>query len=206
MKLQLKIALSLCIALCRVNDSLATAISDINFPILSADMGEGCDISLTDFYRGHFKSGMPDNATYWTDTPPVHSTISDSSINFECQKRQKIDDTANLYGASWNSAKRHWVPYYQSRSDKDLLSSVSKVYQLKSKNAYGFLRTTDEITGDENQRVRFYTFCLFHDISAVCGSGQSMRLVEPKRDYLPYILRVLRTVKFIDSQSGKESR
>ncbi|BEU23213.1 hypothetical protein [Paraburkholderia caribensis] len=173
--------------------------------VLSVDMGHsGCSISVVDFYRGHLESAMIDRASYWSDTPPVRSTIGDFSINFKCNANQNVSETAKVYGASWSSAEKYWVPYYGNEDDKKLLSSVSKVYQLRSKNSSGFLRTTDQINGAESQRVRFYTFCLFHDTASVCGSGQSMRLEEPKGNYLPYILRVLRSVSFMDSQPGKD--
>lgn len=96
--------------------------------------------------------------------------------------------------------------YFENDIERQLVAPVSRIYQLRSKNATGFLKTTDQINGEENQRVRFYGFCLFHADKAVCGEGQSMRLAEPKGNYLPYILRVLQSVSFVDSQSSRVVR
>lgn len=165
---------------------------------LSVDMGApGCAIDVVDFYGGHFKSGMPKNASYWTDVPPVRNTLERFGINFECQPGQDFVDVGHNFGAQWDEDKKKWDLYYEDANDSKILPPVSRIYQLKSSNATGFLRTTDEISGDEDQRVRFYSFCLFHEETAVCGEGQSMRLEEPKGDYLPAILHILRSVSFV---------
>jgi len=144
------------------------------------------------------QSGMPKNASYWTDVPPVHSTLDKFSIDFECQVSQELENAAPNFGARWDERESIWRLYYGDENDKKILPPVSQIYQIKSRNAVGFLRTTDQINGDEAQRVRFYSFCLFHGKAAVCGTGQSMRLEEPKGDYLPAIVRILRSVSFID--------
>jgi hypothetical protein len=168
-------------------------------------MESGCNISLLDFYGGHLKSGMPENATYWTDAPPINSNIGDFRIVFECRTNQQSHDAANLYGGRWDVHSKRWIPYYKNSREQRLASPVSRIYQVQSRNAAGFLRTTDQINGEESQRVRFYTFCLFHMDKAVCGDGQSRFLTEPSGDYLPYILRILRSVEFTDAppETGK---
>ncbi|WP_206952526.1 hypothetical protein [Trinickia acidisoli] len=171
--------------------------------ILSVDMGApGCAIDIADLYGGYLKSGMPKNASYSTDVPPVRSTLERFGINFECQTDQDFIDASHNFGAQWNEGKKRWDLYYEDANDSKILPPVSRIYQLKSRNASGFMRTTDQISGEEDQRVRFYSFCLFHDKAAVCGTGQSMRLEEPKGDYLPFIMRVLRSVNFVDDKKS----
>ncbi|PMS22161.1 hypothetical protein C0Z18_06575 [Trinickia dabaoshanensis] len=175
----------------------------VKHEVLSVDMGQpGCVISVVDYFDGHLASRMKMTAGYWTDVPPVQSTLGDFGIRFKCRIGQQFDDAAQKYGAQWDEGGRIWKLYDEDASDRKLLRPVSKIYQLKSPNATGFLRTTDEISGDENQRVRFYSFCLFHEKAAVCGEGQSMKLKEPKGDYLPAILRILRGVSFVDYLAG----
>jgi hypothetical protein len=200
MKLKL-LAATFFSVLCFVGESFGQPAAEAKYNTLSVDMGQpGCEISTVDFYGGHLESGIKDSASYWVDAPPVRSSVGDFSINFKCQINKNSDDVAHAYGASWNSAEKAWMPYYQDANDQKILAPASKIYQLKSSNAVGFLRTTDQVTGDEDQRVRFYSFCLFHGEEAVCGDGQSMRLAEPKGNYLPYILRVLRSVTFSGGQ------
>lgn len=170
---------------------------------LSVDMGPPeCAIDIVDFYSGHLESGMPKNASYWTDVPPVRSALEKFGINFECQTDKDFIDAAHNFGAQWDADKKRWSLYYEDANDSKILPSVSRIYQIKSRNAAGFVRTTDQINGEEDQRVRFYSFCLFHDKAAVCGTGQSMRLEEPKGDYLPFIMRLLRSVSFIDDKKS----
>jgi hypothetical protein len=105
---------------------------------------------------------------------------------------------AQIYGASWDSSTKRWVPYYEDDSEKKLLSPVTRIYQSKAENSAGFIRTTDEINGEERLRVRSYKYCLFHADKAICGAGESMRLIQPAEDYLPLIIRILRSVKFVN--------
>ena len=106
----------------------------------------------------------------------MQSTLGDFWIRFKCRIGQQFDDAAQTYGAQWDEGKRAWKLYDEDESDRNLFSSVSRIYQLKSPNATGFLRTTDEVSGDEDQSVRLYWFCLFYEKMAVCGDGQSMKL------------------------------
>jgi len=192
-------AVLFCMLQCGTSVVFAQQNAGTGRQVLSVDMGQpGCAISVTDFYGGHLQSGMPKNASYWTDVPPVHSTLDKFSIDFECQVSQELENAAPNFGARWDERESIWRLYYEDENDKKILPPVSQIYQIKSRNAVGFLRTTDQINGDEAQRVRFYSFCLFHGKAAVCGTGQSMRLEEPKGDYLPAIVRILRSVSFID--------
>ncbi|MFM0227250.1 hypothetical protein [Paraburkholderia dipogonis] len=203
MKSRLKINLLLCTAICRVSVgyTVTPVATEDKFPVLAVDMGADCAISVIDYYGGHLASGVVANASYWTEKPPVPSTIEKFSLRFKCIDVQSSDGTALAYGAAWDMRGKRWKPYYEDNSERRLTAPVSRIYQVRSINATGFLRTTDQINGEEAQRVRFYSFCLFNGHKAVCGDGQSMRLREPQRDFLPYILRVLRSLSFIDSQS-----
>jgi hypothetical protein len=195
---------------CCANTAIAGSSPEIakGYRILSADIGApGCSISLKDFYGGHVEGGADNNAWYWTDRPPVHSTLGPRLvIEFACGQASEgyaeAHDRAQMYGASWDSATKGWVPYYEDDSEKELLSPVTRIYQLKSENAAGFIRTTDETNGEERLRVRSYKYCLFHADKAICGAGESMRLMRPAEDYLPLIIRVLHSVKFVDAPSA----
>lgn len=203
MNKKLTVAALFCILQCCVSVAFAQTSVGTGRRVLSVNMGQpGCELRVTDFYGGHLESGMPKNASYWTDVPPVHSMLDKFSIDFECQINQEFNETAQNFGAQWNEREKIWRLYYEGDNDKKILPPISRIYQIKSINSIGFLRTTDQINGDEAQRVRFYSFCLFHGKAAVCGAGQSMRLEEPKGDYLPAIMCILRSVNFIDDRRG----
>ena len=191
------------VEICSNRVAFAQSTIAVKHEVLSVDMGQpGCAISVVDYFDGHLASRMKMTASYWTDVPPVQSTLGDFGIRFKCRIDRQFDDAAKIYGAQWDEGKRIWKLYDEDASDRKLLLPLSTVYQLKSSNAIGFLRTTDEISGDEDQRVRFYSFCLFHEKSAVCGEGQSMKLEGPKVDYLPAISRILRSLRFVDDRTG----
>jgi len=201
MKCKVRNTLLMCIFICSFNVSMAASPLSTSgkFSVLSVDMGAGCAIRLLDLYGGHLQSGMPAKASYWTDKPPVRSSLGNFGINFECHRGQPLDDVAKSYGSRWDVRGRRWAPYYEDRSEQRLAGPVSRIYQLQTTNATGFLRTTDQINGEESERVRFYAFCLFRADIAICGDGQSRFLKEPSGDFLLYILRVLRSVEFINS-------
>ena len=190
---------------CSAQTAFCQSTTTVKHEVLSVDMGQpGCAISVINYFDGHLASRMKMTAGYWTDTPPVQSTLGDFGIRFKCRIDQQFDDAAQTYGARWDEGKRIWILYDENDGDRKLLLPVSRIYQLKSSNATGFLRATDEVSGDEDQRVRFYSFCLFHERTAVCGEGQSMKLEEPKGSYLPAILRILRSVSFIDDRGRSD--
>jgi hypothetical protein len=170
----------------------------------AVDMGEGCAISVEDIFRGHLASGMALNASYWTDKPPIKTTIGNFTVNFVCThvNISSIEQLARRHGGTYDTAKKRWVAYYEG-SDRELLSPVTRFYPLRAVNSTGFARTTDEVLGDPRQRVRFFSYCLFHDTQAICGDGQVMRLSEPKGDLLPYVLDILRTVDFVNPATVK---
>lgn len=109
-----------------------------------------------------------------------------------------VNTVANQHGGSYDVKAKKWIAYYEGARDKELLSPGTRIYPLKTVNGNGFARTTDEIIGDPNRRIRFFSYCIFHDTQALCGDGKVMKLSDPKGNLLPYALDVLRTVEFVD--------
>lgn len=174
---------------------------------LAVNMGEGCAISVADVFGGHLASGMTMNASYWTDNPPVKTKIGDFVVNFVCSHVTETskEQVANQHGATYDNNANSWTLYYESVRDRRVLSSVTHIRSLKAPNSSGFYTTQDDVDGDPKQRVRFFSYCLFHDSQAICGRGQIMRLSEPKGNLLPYMLDILRTVEFVDPATVKSA-
>jgi len=75
---------------------------------LSVDMGEECVIKIDDIFKGHLASGMPLNASYWTDKPPIKTQAGNFGINFVCSQTtlNSKEDIAHQYGGTYDSSKR----------------------------------------------------------------------------------------------------
>lgn len=128
----------------------------------------------------------------------IRSRFTFNSICFEVNIDQNKESIYKRYGGAYSNNSKKWVSYYDGDGDRTLLSPVSRIYPIKTANSSGFARTTDEIIGDPNQRVRFFSYCLFHDAEALCGNGQVMKISDPKNNLLPYALEILRSVQFIE--------
>jgi hypothetical protein len=165
---------------------------------LAVQMGGGCAVSIEDLYHGHFESGMPLHATYWTDKPPIATKLNDFSVNMVCEDTtgKSLDDIAENYGAAYDETAKKWHAYYVDEQDKTLLMPVTRIYEIKSINGSGFIRTTDDVIGDPDQRVRSLSYCVFDENRAVCGNGQAMKLSDSKGNLLPFVMNVLRTIEF----------
>lgn len=174
---------------------------------LVVDMGQNCIISVKDYFKGHLVSGMPLNASYWTENPPVKMLISKFVVNFVCASlmSQSKDEIARQHGAVYNVNGKTWVPYFDSERDAKLLGDFTKVGSLESVNGSGFYVIQDDRDGDPAQRERYLSFCIFHEVIALCGGEPVMYLSDPKGDLLPYALDILRSVKFIDTSAQKSA-
>ncbi|WP_157378212.1 hypothetical protein [Burkholderia ubonensis] len=115
------------------------------------------------------------------------------------------NEIAKEHGGSYDDKKKRWAAYYVDDRDRKLLAPVTRIYSLASLNGDGFVRVTDDIVGEPSQRTRALSYCLFHDNKAICGEGQVMRLTEPKYNFLPAALKVLRSVQFVDDHSRDQT-
>lgn len=193
-----------------VASTSSSAKDGVTTPIatrLSVDMGQDCSIRVADPFKGHLASGMPLNASYWTDAPPIKTQMDRFSVDLVCSvgvtatAREKV---AEQHGATYDARKKKWASYFTDR-DRKILGPVTKLYPLHAVNSEGFAVTTDSVTGDMNQRVRFISYCLFHDSKALCGNGQVMKLSDPQGNLLPYALTILRSIQFIDVPASASS-
>ncbi|MEX3954080.1 hypothetical protein AB4Y40_41160 [Paraburkholderia sp. EG287B] len=173
---------------------------------LVVDMGQKCVISVKDYFKGHLASGMPLNASYWTEEPPVKAPMLKFGINFVCTRLmdQSKEEIARQHGAVYDGNRKNWVPYFDSERNEKLLSEFTKVGNLDAVNGNGFYVIQDDRDGDPAQRERYLSFCIFHGAIALCGGEPVMYLSDPKSNLLPYALDILRSVEFIDF-SGRNS-
>lgn len=172
---------------------------------LVVDMGQKCVISIKDYFKGHLASGMPLNASYWTDKPPVKTLMPKFGVNFVCASLmdKSKEEIARQHGAVYDGKRKKWIPYFDSERDAKLLGEFTKVGNLDAINGSGFYLIQDDRDGDPAQRERYLSFCIFHETMAVCGGEPVMYLSDPKGNLLPYVLDILRSVEFIDTLGVK---
>ncbi|WP_152494914.1 hypothetical protein [Paraburkholderia kururiensis] len=173
---------------------------------LVADMGQKCIISVKDYFKGHLASGMPLNASYWTEEPPVKTLMPKFSVNFVCSSLmdQSKNEIARRHGATYDRNKKKWTPYFDSERDAKILGKFTTLHSLNTTNGSGFYVIQDDRDGDPAQRERYLSFCIFHETIALCGSEPVMYISDPKGNLLPYALDIIRSVEFIDD-SGRKS-
>jgi len=114
-------------------------------------------------------------------------------------------ETAKNHGGYFDPEKKKWTAYYVDDQDKEQLSSVTHVYAITAVNGDGFARTTDDVVGDPRQRESSLSYCLFSGTKAICGEGRVMNLSDPKANFLPTVLNVLRSVEFIDGNPSNQA-
>lgn len=132
-------------------------------------------------------------------TPDVQFTFKCYSANDE----NVIDNTI----VSFNDTTQLWElnPDLLSKyKDKNILESVkklNKVYQLKAKNAQGWILTHPSMVG--NYPTRELLFCLIDKLNqkALCGSGDVEYFPDDpdvtKINYEPIVLKFLKSIEFI---------
>jgi hypothetical protein len=174
---------------------------------LVVDMGQKCIISVKDYFKGHLASGIPLNASYWTERPPVKTLMSNFGVNFVCTSLmdQSREEIARQYGAVYDGNRKKWIPYFDSERNAKLLGEFTKVGNLDTVNGSGFYLIQDDRDSDPAQRERYLSFCIFHEAIALCGGEPVMYIGDPKGNLLPYALDILRSVEFIDTPGQKSS-
>lgn len=135
--------------------------------------------------------------------PPTalsQDAIKMPSICYEVPSRVIRDALSHMYGGQYVERGKRWVPYYVNDSDREILSPGSAIFQIAGPGGTGFVRTTDEVTGEESQRVRFLDYCIFSKEmnKAICGHSDDLRLSKPNANKLRYALSLLKTMSFAD--------
>jgi hypothetical protein len=190
---------------CAIADESASAATRLG----SSDLVtvQSCRFLITDRYHGSILMPRAENDFQfagYSATITTDGKSRDFGFSIGCDSAiESSDAVANRHGGTYDIKRKKWVAYYDGAIDRQLLSQVTHIYPLKTANGTGFARTTDEITGDPNQRVRIFSYCIFHDAKALCVDGKVMKLADPKGNLLPYALDVLRTIEFVDPATIK---
>ncbi|QDL56414.1 hypothetical protein [Rhodoferax aquaticus] len=71
--------------------------------------------------------------------------------------------------------------------------------QLDAVNATGYYRVENVTIGEETRRERMFSACLMRTPVVLCASTTNAgALREPKKSLVPYLIKLLQTVEFVD--------
>ncbi|MBP0592067.1 hypothetical protein J8I87_20510 [Paraburkholderia sp. LEh10] len=179
-------------------ESRDTSVLDVGLQVQS------CVFRFKDALDGSVNRPSEENNFEWAGysaTVKVSGEEESFGFNFSCHSNfSDINEVATDYGCYFNSEQNKWLPAFPGASPDEVsrLRKVTKTFPLTSKNGHGFYMIQDETVGEPDRRVRHISYCLFHETKAICGLGEVKRLVDAKSDMLPYALRILRSVEFLD--------
>ncbi|MCS3507394.1 hypothetical protein [Achromobacter sp. JUb104] len=176
---------------------------------LRVDMGDNCVIRIVDYFDGELSRRGPGLARYASEKAPVDTSLHKFGVPFTCGNNpiSGNNSVAKKYGAILNIGNEDWEPLYPTSDQDEIrgLRAVTSIHNFSSANASGFYKTQDADDGLPRLRDRAMTYCLFGEKKHVCGFMIVMRLNEPKTNQLPHILKVLRSVEFLDPDVSDET-
>lgn len=174
---------------------------------VTANMGRGC----------HIKINVPSNARYgfnYVEEPeqgPLgaggNGAISIMNppfwmgywqLQFTCLRRDAELAKDDLI--IWGKAAERWIPNPAGRPfHHEMLFTI---YDIQTPNASGWAHTTDDTAVAEERAERRLRYCIYHGDRAICGGSTVGGLTtinrHPEADRTPYVLKILRSIQFLD--------
>jgi len=177
---------------------------------LRVDMGDDCVIRIVDYFGGELSRRGPGRARYASNKVPVKTSLHEFGVPFTCDKNPSSGNNsiARDYGAKLNTNNGKWEYSYHGleKEEINILKPATSIHNFSSINATGFYITQDATDGLPRLRDRTMTYCLFGEKNHICGLKTVMRLNEPKTNQLPYILKILRSVEFLEPDTFNDGK
>jgi hypothetical protein len=161
-----------------------------------------CQFHITNMFGGHFyipshQDSLSQMGLYdFPDTGPGVLPVL-QTFGLSCQS-SSIDEVGIALGAKQVDGK--WLQYDPLPGTSGLTSfdgnAHPRTVTLKGANWAGIGLTVDATTGDEEKRLRFFSFCLIHNTQALCGNTPVARLADPKHNDLWRVKSILQSVVF----------
>jgi len=157
----------------------------------------GCHFKLRDAYNGDIKAstdGSSSVANYHAEINPKARHPFGTWIRFHCEK----EGTEKAFaGMGMKYADSRWVLDRESYSP--LPEEHVAIYPLRGNSWNGAGLSSDQTSGDEDQRMRNFGFCISGAKQVVCGTIQQvMFLTSPKDSTIPQVIQLLQSIEFID--------
>jgi hypothetical protein len=162
---------------------------------------DGCHFNLRDAYNGKIKvstDGSSSVANYHAEINPKARHPFGTWIQFYCEKKG-IEKAFKSMGMK--NVDSRWVLDQESYSP--LPEEHVAIYPLRGNPWSGAGLSGDQTTGDEDQRMRSFGFCISGAKQVLCGSIQQvMFLTSPKESTIPQVIQLLQSIEFIDDASN----
>jgi hypothetical protein len=166
---------------------------------------DGCHFSMRDPYSGRLKlatDGGPSIVSYHAEISPGAQHRFDTWIQFYCEK----DGSEKAFSSM--GMKRDGTRWVISEgSYPSLPEEHVTIHPLHGASWSGAGLTSDQTTGDIDQRMRGFGFCIAGKQQVLCGIVQQvMFLGFPRESTLPQVIKLLQSIQFIDDvASGSAS-
>jgi len=158
---------------------------------------DGCHFSMKDFYGGTLQStreSTPALANYNAEINPKAHHSFGTWIRFYCEK-EGVEKAFKGMGMKYLGSR--WVLDKESYSP--LPEEHVAIYPLRGNSWNGAGLSSDQTSGDEDQRMRNFGFCISGAKQVVCGTIQQvMFLKSPKDSTIPQVIQLLQSIEFID--------
>jgi hypothetical protein len=203
----------LCVHLCWADSGVPEAAA----PIVQAKVGT-CHFKYKDFYKGF----LEDHHSSYYGKHPFY-TSGTMMLNFSCRPFEEsdkgqpaasyaymdIDNDVNN-GAMLDPKTGKWVihpievgpadeEFIQNSVQAKLLAKSRFGGQLDAVNSTGYYRVEKPTYGDEARREYSFSACLMHPPAVLCALATNAgALRQPKKSLVPYLIKLLQTVEFVD--------
>jgi hypothetical protein len=190
----MKISLLLFTALLLSTSAVLAQRGNTNKIVIHEVQLGGCHFKMSDPYAGALTlttdSPSP-SANYRVEVNPKAQRRFETDIQFECHDNVNISDLSDLAGIGKEHGK--WVINFSGNA----AAVNTKLYPLSGQGWDGAGITQDQV-GEGGGRSAL-TFCIMHHSRALCGQDDTVMYLDyPKESVLPQIIRLLRSIKFLD--------
>jgi hypothetical protein len=164
-----------------------------------------CHFTFIDTYGAKISTDTESSthsASYIAEINPKARHRFDTWIQFYCEK----DGSEKAFSSM--GMKREGTRWVISEgSYPSLPEEHVTIYPLHGASWSGAGLTSDQTTGDIDQRMRGFGFCIAGKEQVLCGGVQQvMFLGFPKESTLPQVIKLLQSIQFIDDvASGSAS-
>lgn len=116
-----------------------------------------------------------------------------TSAVFDKSLGEWIKDSTLMLKELKNSKDAYSIEYAEK------IVSTTNIYDIKTINAQGWAETYEDLTGDEDHRVRHMNFCILNPPKSICGMGKVAYLADgPKGDLTQRALKIIRSIEILE--------
>jgi hypothetical protein len=159
-----------------------------------------CPIRISDPYGGRLTP-----TRYVLDHVPCRGNgPRELYIQLSCVSSADGETLRSFVPATFDQDTSQWKEDLSATSTEDLamLKPVTQIFPLQAANSSGIAVTQEAVNGDERTRDRRFAFCLRHPPVMLCGgTSQIARPYYKNSDLLPFALRIVRSIEFVDAPS-----